>query len=336
VEPSPERYYKILRPFTEGEPQADSTAVERAIADHLGTIDHIRRGARLGNGQYPYEWEKGLDGKQPRVHGSRAVALIAAAQAKLWADAGRGPEAIDLLLELCVFANDVGRNGPVLAYVTGDDIHGIALNQIRQLIIDGRLSRQDLLRLSPNLALLDHGLFRFAPALANETLAYGWVMFNLKQTENESALPAPLRFWKAPEYAILLQSLDQLQAYTEQFKDIDVMPFTEVASKGAAAEKQTEASSNPSFRLVFPTVAGPAARRRETLTQIRMLRMASEFVATGDITALDDPFTGAQLSNRLAGNTLTIWSHGREGKDHGGQGEWGYRPGKDLELKVKR
>ena len=48
---------------------------------------------------------------------------------------------------------------------------------------------------------------------------------------------------------------------------------------------------------------------------------------------LDEPF-GATLSKRQQGNTLTIWSYGRDGRDHSGQGQWDYPPGKDLVLEV--
>ena len=73
--------------------------------------------------------------------------------------------------------------------------------------------------------------------------------------------------------------------------------------------------------------------------QLRLLRVAAHYGATGDVLELDDPF-GTKLRVRVADGSLRVWSVGPEGADHNGTGAFAFdREGadaRDIVLEIRR
>ena len=74
---------------------------------------------------------------------------------------------------------------------------------------------------------------------------------------------------------------------------------------------------------------------RERLAQLRLLRIAAAFLASGDLPALEDPY-GRTIQSSVTDTKLKLWSVGNDGVDDSGFGEWEARKGKDIVLEVER
>ena len=91
---------------------------------------------------------------------------------------------------------------------------------------------------------------------------------------------------------------------------------------------------SPAFRsgaAAFVTI-GPIIRSQQCF--LRLLLVAARWRTDGQILERKDPY-GTLLKHTLKGNTLRIWSVGRDGVDDGGNGFWS-ESSKDIVLEVER
>jgi hypothetical protein len=117
-------------------------------------------------------------------------------------------------------------------------------------------------------------------------------------------------------------------------------PWSEVRPVKGAIERELQASRNPLTSFVFEHFIGfrhlpPNDPVRDRRAQLRLLRVAVHWLATGEVQDLEDPF-GTILRNQQQGTLLRIWSVGSDGVDHGGNGSWKPASGKDIVLEVNR
>jgi hypothetical protein len=77
----------------------------------------------------------------------------------------------------------------------------------------------------------------------------------------------------------------------------------------------------------------PSIAARDLRAQLRLLRVASRFLASGEVLELDDPY-GEKLRFSRAGDRLKVWSRGFDGVDDHGEGTW--LTGRDCVLEVRR
>ena len=94
--------------------------------------------ARPENG-WPVPLQVGGWSKSGTTHllASRRLANFGVAQAKIWRESGRTTEAADPLLDVSMFARDLGANGVLLTTLLGDAAYLITLNEFRNLILSG-------------------------------------------------------------------------------------------------------------------------------------------------------------------------------------------------------
>jgi hypothetical protein len=85
----------LLARFLNGDARVDRAKVNRLIADHQQAIDHLRLGAQRSDGQYPYNWERGMTMALPSLMRIRRLANLAVAQAKVSAENGRPRDAAE-------------------------------------------------------------------------------------------------------------------------------------------------------------------------------------------------------------------------------------------------
>ena len=78
---------------------------------------------------------------------------------------------------------------------------------------------------------------------------------------------------------------------------------------------------------------------RASLAQIRLLRVAAHFRATGEVLDLNDP-CGARLNVERKEGSIKVWSVGTESRSHGGQGKFAFQVfgtgSQDIVLEVSR
>ena len=107
----------------------------------------------------------------PSLLASRKTAAFAAVQARIWMESGRAQEAADLLLDVSVFGRDLATNGTLLGSLVGDAVSTISFDELRNLVLSGKLTRTQLADLEKKLELVDRDFASLGPTLTNETLA---------------------------------------------------------------------------------------------------------------------------------------------------------------------
>jgi hypothetical protein len=161
----------MLGRFAAGDATVDRGLVDQMMSDHAKALEHLRLGARRTDGQYPYKWEDGAGAELPSLLGSRKLANFGVAQARILRESGRTTEATNLLLDVSMFARDLGANGVLLTWLIGDAVYLTTFNEFRNLILSGKLTKAQLADLERKLETLDHDFPSIRPALTNENLS---------------------------------------------------------------------------------------------------------------------------------------------------------------------
>ena len=154
---------RALSQFLNGDPETDRALVDRMLAAHAGALDHLRLGAQREDGQFPYKWEHGPQMELPGLAASRLVSSLALVQARKSLESGRTQEATDLLLDTLMFARDLGSNGPLLSALIGDAVYVRTFDELRNLLLSGKLTSAQLAELEMKLAIVDHDFPSLVP-----------------------------------------------------------------------------------------------------------------------------------------------------------------------------
>lgn len=346
---------QALYEYVDRRPKADRTKVERLLAAHGGALDHLRRGASRSCGQFPIRWEDAFSTPIPGLLSCQSLAYLAACKSRFLLEAGRPREAAELLLDTCQFARDVGFNGALASEMISMSMCSIAFGELLDLVLADDSLPGDLLEVDRQLALLDLSFPPTRLSILNESLAigYGFIQtatlsklndeFEWKRSMPGSGIP-DLKFWGAVglidrlgglRRLILADAFDTSHVFIKQGADLDDKPWAEVLRTGAEIDAYAERIRNPVTRNILPEIPAWIRPGRERRAQLRLLRVAAHYRATGEVLDLDDPF-GTKLHASESGDTLTIWSVGRDGVDDGGVGEWKPSAGKDIVLSVRR
>ncbi|MBI3855314.1 MAG: hypothetical protein HY293_06450, partial [Planctomycetes bacterium] len=277
------------------------------------------------------EWKEGaLD--LPSRYGTAVVARLAVCQARFLADRGRPREAVELLVDCCRFAGDL------------DHVEDMEpeFRELNALIETGRLSRPDLEELGRELEILDRGFPRRGHRMFLDFIALASLLIKSGGT----VTPQLVGLGADPEDALWrygfsgrLMKTDAFETTVRalrQLNEADERPWLEsrVLLQRIAAE--LGASSNPIARTAPDEILRSDLAHRGHRAQLRLIRIAARYRATGELLDLEDPF-GDKLHSRLGEDALKVWSVGTEGKDHGGIGTFSFdAEGQDLLLEVRR
>jgi hypothetical protein len=269
---------------------------------------------------------------------------MALAQARLWTEAGRPQDAMDLLMDNCVFAHDLAFNGGFVGHAAATILYDLSLDEVRKIVQSGKLNHESLSRLSTNLESLERDFPSLGPVMLNKALFDGNILLQV-ESENEKDLgiaslkpliPQVLsRIWYSGAFLTV-------EATARKLQDIERKPFNKAQAEVESAKADFQGSWNPITRAMssLPNAIGREDRyRRETLTFIRLLRTATEFISSGQAPSFDDPF-GAKLPQSREGGRLRFWSVGPDGKNNDGKGPstWSvgtFPEGQDIVLEIE-
>jgi len=127
-----------------------------------------------------------------------------------------------------------------------------------------------------------------------------------------------------------------IAAAVKRLGEADERPWAESKDLLKCLSAELAAHPNPIIQTAPEEVLASDLLHRGHRAQLRLLRMAAHYRATGEVLDLDDPF-GGKLVRSLANDTLRVWSVGPEGKDHGGSGSFHFDPEvKDVLIEVRR
>ncbi|HLY11970.1 MAG TPA: hypothetical protein VKW04_21900 [Planctomycetota bacterium] len=312
-------------------PQSNRKLVERVLARHPSMIESVRRAALRRQANLSLDWKEGAL-TLPSRHGSATVAPLAVCCSRFFAEEGRARDAAQLLLETCRFSADV------------DHVENLELplEELREMLRTGALKGEDLSQLDRELELLDQEYPRRGHRAALELVALG-AQF-LKTGHSITVQLVGLRadpeeaLWRYGFSAHLMkaEAFATIAAAVKQLKEADERPWRESRDLLRKLSAELAAHPNPIIQTAPEEVLASDLLHRGHRAQLRLLRLAAHFKATGEVLDLDDPF-GGKLVRHLADDTLKVWSVGPEGTDHGGIGSYHFDPEvKDIVLEVRR
>jgi hypothetical protein len=299
--------------------------VERVIARHPTLIDSVRRGARRARANLELEWKEGAL-TIPSRHGSATVAPLAVCLARFLADAGRRRDAAELLIDTCRFAGDLDH---------AEDM-APGFEALRDLLQPGLLSREELAQIARELEVLDREFPRRGHRVWLDLLSFGSLLLKTGhsitgQLVGLQADPddAAWRYgWSG--HLMKAEAFRTIAAAAKELSDADERPWQE--SKEVLKKLTAELSRhhNPIAQTAPEEILASDLLHRGHRAQLRLLRVAAHYGATGDVLELEDPF-GTKLRVRAADGLLRVWSVGPEGADHNGTGAFAFdREGADA------
>lgn len=317
--------------FLKEAPGSNRVLVERVLSRHPSMIEAVRRASRRARVDLDLEWKEGAL-NLPNRYGTAVIAPLAVCLSRFMAESGHGAEAAELLVDTCRFCADVDH---VEDMATG-------MNELREMVCSGRLGREDLAKLDRELEQLDKEFPRRGHRASLELIALGAQFLRSGRqitgqiigihADPEDAL------WRYGWSAHLMkaEAFDVIQEAVRRLHEADERPWAESRDllKSLAAELATH--RNPIVQTAPEEVLASDQAHRTQRAQLRLLRLATHYKATGEVAELDDPF-GAKLLTKKSEDAVKAWSLGPEGSDHGGIGGFLLeRDDRDIVVDVRR
>ena len=321
-----------LGSFVARDLKADRAKAEAAVAAYEANLAFLAAGARRAEGTYPYAFEKGFAADMPGLLETQKLANLAVSKARLLAEAGKGKEAMELVLDLLWCAADQGRNTVVIGEMISSANLALALDEIRAMAVDPAVKDVDWTAVGSALMLLDSIWPDHGESLLNEsvTAAAGLGKEDAKALFGEGL--GVLSAWRFGFSARLLIA-DAMDTHVDAMRRLAAAgrswPESERVAKEVAVE--VEGSSNPITRLMTQGMMATHRVGFERRAQLGLLRMAVAIRAGAAPPELDDPFGG-----KLRSDATKLWSLGQDGDDDGGIGAWRPAQTGDIVLHLKK
>lgn len=335
--------WMLVLEFLDRNPQADPAKVRAWVDQSAPALQGLRRGVTRTHLQRDIEREATLPARNPVT----ALSALSRCRARFLAESGKAREAVELLLDTAQFAEDSARHGALADALTGASILSTVLEDLKPLLVSGGLSPGELLDASRELDLLDRTYPSEGDAFVNDARLIGLSFLssgNAKKYFEEYFGQNRKAFAGRYGFSDRIMMADAFETYLrlmERMKAARQRPWREAAAINRECLAQWREDSNPLLRALYDIYGYPSAqnwvardRFREVRAQLRLIRMAAHYRATGALLDLEDPY-GAKLLFSRKGSRATLWSVGEDGTDDGGVGDW-KSGGRDLRLDVER
>ena len=310
-----------LEEFLKKTPKADQAKVQEIVAALQPALLDFRNGVARRHGRYPIDWSKSWD--SPSLVATTRLSNLAFAQARLWVEADRPLDAVQLQLDVLRFGQDIGRDGLPLAQSMGFATVKSALNAVLETLLLGKLSARELESVEHELELLEQSVPR-PDGVIQERIHLGTVL------EQEPEALADFRpDWRhafssrlrATHYAERIDHWGRRLQAQGSWKDV-CRCIEEIKQ-----EKDLTLGQLDVFAAMFQEeTTAPIAR-------LRLIRTAVHWKRTGEWLQLPDPF-GDHLHFQETPTGAKFWSTGRDGVDHLGVGRW--NGGNDIVLEMPK
>jgi hypothetical protein len=334
----------VLRPAGEFLYQShppDRQKVEDLLKGYEYFLEALQRATQKSEAQRIVEWERGV----PSLHNVGALGDYAVYQARRLRESGRVREAAELLLDAGQYGGDVGRNTCFVQVAMGAQVTARCLDELKDLVLSGACSQDDLRELSRELEILDQNLPKIGDAYVNTAMAWGFLFLKLEKAEalefltgdEIKAIKAIRWRYGDSDRLLLVDAFQKILSAARRLGEGAAGAWKEDRDVQSSVVRELETDTNPLVRSLRGGLAyvPPGDSTRECLVRLRLLRMAVRFKVSGEVQKLGDPFGDTLLSSQN-GRRLKVWSVGRDGVDDGGLGEWSTKKGKDIVLEVGR
>jgi hypothetical protein len=315
----------------------DDDEKKQAVEKGKSTLEILWKGTRRAEAQYPNNWNSvpvGWQGLQ--LSTSVLLCRLAIWKSQLLAKSERRREAAETLLDLCQFGRDGSFNSFPHQEGRAVQVAELALKELHQLICDGQLSSDVLKQVAHELEILDRSYPSHAHTIMNETL---WVPQRCMEVlAGHQYMAALIQSWR--------------YGFSVRLMLTDLASYADEVMKPAA---ETDSMSWNDARIVFQKIRseivtsnktfggdpgtytfGMAADCRSNMAHIRLIRIACEYLASGEVLPLADPF-GSKMRWLIGKDgRLKVWSLGADGVDNGGAGSWTDEEPVDLTIECLR
>jgi hypothetical protein len=333
----------VLGEFVGRGAKADRAQVEAAVAAHASALEALRKGAMRTDGNFRSKWEQGFSMDVPGLFQVQNMANLAVCKSRLLADEGRHREAAELMLDTCQFAHDIGYNQILIPEMISIAIYGLALEELRDLILRGKLSKEDFREIARELEILAGSFPRNGHSMMNEAMAMGYEClksngdFDLSTVQVNRSFDWTYTLWRTvfPGRLVCADAYFTELDYMKQFAAADEQSWGACQAVGSITDAEIRKLRNPIARLAMPGLFSSNRAGRERRTHLQLLRAAAHHRATGTLPDLEDPF-GAKLLSSEQGGKVKVWSMGWDRVDDGGKGEWKPRAGPDIVLEFDK
>jgi hypothetical protein len=337
---------EVLQKVVYRDPTADPAAVEQLLPVCALILKHLTCGAGRARAEYHYRSPQGEPLKTFYTYYPSQITMLAICQARFLADHGKGREAANLLLDVGQFSRDLGFIGPYDCRWIPSGILDLSLDEIRALVQSGTLTRDDLLAVGRELEVLDGSFRVIGPLepldvmeLAFEFIEAEDLSWAIRINSRNRNFPG-VQPWEGWKYGfsnrlMVASAIEEAMGYANAAYQARSLPWSEFSRIWDELNKQMAGSRNPVVREFVTRYTWVDVLARQVRARLRLLRVAVQFQATGEILDLEDPF-GARLLHQANGTHLKVWSLGKEGVDKIGSGQWRYENGKMIVLDVDR
>jgi hypothetical protein len=299
---------------------------DEALRAFAPALQMLRRGVQQSDGQRYRDWQHAETRKPvPRL------AHLALGEVRRLTKSHQSRAGVELLLDVIQFCGDAGRNGSWEDTVEADRWRGVALTQLKDLILRSSLSGQDLSEVGRELESVEWALPRLRDVLLNSAMDQGFMVLDVARRGTllkDGDGKASWRFLFS-ERILIASAFDSELECMRLLAEADEKPWSESYAVQVRAMSQFASINNPILKRYAGWIANGAAPllwvSRAQRAQIRLLRTVAHYKATGKVLELEDPF-GGKLHFEKSGSRLSFWSVGPNGLDDGGvddgSGDW--------------
>jgi hypothetical protein len=293
-------------------------------------LDLFERGGRHVDATYPQANLRSFEMPGPILNRVKYLGLC---RARLDAEAGRGRQAAERVLDVLRFLQDASFNASMSRLSLNNHRADPVSEELRRMLMKGQIPADAFEDLERQITVLDRTTWPLSQVIHNNSAWYcDWI-------EEEGAL-AFIRSgngrlkWR---YAFhpRLQATAYYFSWVERSRpllDVDRLSWAQERERWDAFSR-TSLDPPPKSQAIHYDVAADVRRTR---ARFRLFRSILHRRRTGEWPDLDDPF-GAKILHSETETHLRAWSVGPDGVDNGGRGNWtASAPGEDLLLEVPR
>ena len=346
VVPLPGKGLEALQRAVNHDPTADLVAVEKLLPVYAAVLKDLTSGAGRARAEFLYRSPQGEPLKDYHSGSPSMITVVAICQARFLADHGKSREAATLLLDVGQFSRDLGFSGPYTYRWIPSGVLDLLLDELRVLVLSGALTRDDMLEVGRELGVLDGSCRVIGPLEPLDVMELGFefleaddlaVALRMNSRNNNFYGVHPWEGWKYgfSNRLMVAKAIEEAMGYATAASKARKLPWSVFRPIWDELNQGMAESRNPVVREFVTRFSWVDVLARQVSARLRLLRVAVQFQATGEILDLEDPF-GTRLLHQGSGTHLKVWSLGTEGVDKIGSGRWTYENGKMIVLDVDR
>jgi hypothetical protein len=345
---------KLQAQLEEGALTIDSAEITKLLADNKGCLALAMQGYRKPKCVYTTDYSKGYAAPIPNLLRTRAVALMLVMSARRAAAEGRGKEAAERLGAVLRLSRGVSRMRILISHMIGLACEAIAVEAVRDILIDGKGDETFLAEMSGILAAHEQKRPKLIESLKVERAGSMLGAAQITALEfppgAEKLGPNPLALRFLRWWGIPFRDAEVSKELWTRTLEMAAKPYPQVYDELVAFEEDPAVVEKVK-KMKFPydfTVIHPHKCARADAESLALLRAARTAVAlcrgklkdgkypeSAPASMPADPFSGKPLIYRRTDSGFVIYSvGGNKHKDDGGKNMFGAHREPDVVFAV--